>query len=101
MAIGCRAFKIIILLALPTRDAIHTEIDVKYPNRVVMNVGLVISRMGDCLIASNGVVVAGDGACHYQCSFQLIVFRPFVEQVLLGRIRSSTAQGVPSLLGIL
>lgn len=87
------------LLALPTIQAIHGEIDLKYPNRVVMNVGLVVGRYGDCLTVGNGVVVAGDGACHHDCSFRLIVFRPFVEEVLLGRILKSTEEGVQVSLG--
>ena len=40
----------------PTRTSAHEEIDKKYPNRVIMDVGLVICRYGD-------VNQIGDGVC--------------------------------------
>lgn len=86
------------LLSAPTVQAIHSEIDLKYPNRV-MDVGLVISRYGDCLEVGHGVCVAGDGGSHHQCKFRLIVFRPFVEEVCLGRITRSTVEGIHVSLG--
>ena len=96
------------LLAVPTVQAIHREIDKKYPNRVLMDVGLVIGRYGDdtddddddCFLqVGHGVCVAGDGGSHHECSFRLILFRPFVEEVVLGRILKSTPEGIQVTLG--
>lgn len=87
------------LLAGSTIEAIHNEIDQKYPNRILMDVGLVIGRYGDCLRIGNGVCVAGDGGSHHECTFRLIVFRPFVEEVLLGTIVKSTSEGVVVSMG--
>jgi DNA-directed RNA polymerase III subunit RPC8 len=87
------------LLAVPTIQAIHSEIDQKYPNRVLMDVGLVVGRYGDCLQVGHGVCVAGDGGAHHECKFRLIVFRPFVEEVCLGQIQKSTAEGIHVSLG--
>ena len=87
------------LLAVPTVQAIHREIDKKYPNRVLMDVGLVVGRYGDCLHVGHGVCVAGDGGSHHDCSFRLILFRPFVEEVVLGRIHKSTPEGIQVTLG--
>ena len=64
----------------PTLDAVHLEIDKKYPNRVLMDVGLVVCRYGDALEVGDGVLVAGDGCAHHETVFRLVVFRPFVEE---------------------
>lgn len=82
------------LLSSPTVQAIHSEIDQRYPNRVLLDVGLVISRYGDCLQVGHGVCVAGDGGAHHECEFRLIVFRPFVNEVCVGKIVRSSAQGI-------
>lgn len=87
------------MLSLPTLVALHKEIDIKYPNRVLMDVGLVICRYGDCLKITNGTCVPGDGGSHHECMFRLVVFRPFVEEVCIGRIIKSTADGVHVSLG--
>lgn len=79
--------------------AIHREIDTKYPNRILMDTGLVISRYGDCLHVDHGVCVPSDGGSHHECSFRLIVFRPFVEEVVLGKLLKSTPEGVQVSLG--
>jgi DNA-directed RNA polymerase III subunit RPC8 len=87
------------MLALPALVALHKEIDLKYPNRVLMDVGLVVCRYGDCLKITNGTCVPGDGGSHHDCLFRLVVFRPFVEEVCLGKIVKSTAEGVQVSLG--
>lgn len=87
------------MLSMPTLKALHNEIDLKYPNRVLMDVGLVICRYGDCLKITNGSCVPGDGGCHHECLFRLLVFRPFVEEVCLGRIVKATPDGIQVSLG--
>jgi len=87
------------MLSLPTLTALHKEIDLKFPNRVLMDVGLVICRYGDCLKITNGTCVPGDGGCHHECLFRLVLFRPFVEEVCIGKISKSTAEGIHVSLG--
>jgi DNA-directed RNA polymerase III subunit RPC8 len=87
------------MLTLPTVVALHSEIDLKYPNRVLMDVGLVVCRYGDCLKITNGSCVPGDGGSHHECLFRLCIFRPFVEEVCLGKIVKSTADGIQVSLG--
>jgi DNA-directed RNA polymerase III subunit RPC8 len=132
-------------LAVHTVSAIQNEIDVKYPNRVLMDVGLVIGRYDDVrgtndakndsttttknIKSSNGkdissknhdqnkrqrripkgdgglirighgVCVAGDSGSHHECTFQLIIFRPFVNEVCVGIIMHSSADGIQVSLG--
>ena len=79
--------------------ALHAEIDRKYPNRVLLDHGLVVSRYGGLQGVSHGVCVAGDGGSHHECRFRLLLFRPLVGEVCVGRIRRSTSEGVHVTLG--
>uniref|UniRef100_A0A7S4AD52 RNA polymerase III subunit Rpc25 domain-containing protein n=1 Tax=Pseudo-nitzschia australis TaxID=44445 RepID=A0A7S4AD52_9STRA len=87
------------MLSMPTLTALHNEIDLKYPNRILMNVGLVICRYGSCLKITNGSCVPGDGGSHHECLFRLVVFRPFVDEVCVGKIVKSTPEGLQVSLG--
>lgn len=87
------------MLSVPTKIAVHREMDNKYSNRVLMDVGLMICRYGDCLSIGDGVCVAGDAGAHHECVVRLIVFRPFVEEVCVGTIVKSTEAGIQVCLG--
>lgn len=39
-------------------------------------------------------IFPGDGASHTRVKFRFVVFRPFIEEILIGRIRSCSADGV-------
>ena len=83
------------LLGLPTKQALELEIDAKYPNRVLLDVGLVICRYTRTEVkVQPGACVAGDAGAHVACSFQLLVFGPRPEQVCVGTITSQSAHGV-------
>jgi len=84
-----------------TRTSVHQEIDKKYPNRVLMDVGLVICRYGDVPVGQigDGMCVPGEGAAHHEVVFRCIIFRPFVEEVCLGHIVESTEEGITVSLG--
>lgn len=83
----------------PVMQSVHLEIEKKFPNRVLMDVGLVICRYGDALEIGDGVCVAGDGGAHHECVFRLVVFRPFVDEVCIGTILESNEEGIRVSLG--
>mmetsp|Transcript_1903 Transcript_1903/g.2726 ORF Transcript_1903/g.2726 Transcript_1903/m.2726 type:complete len:276 (-) Transcript_1903:31-858(-) len=87
------------LLFNPTLQSVHFEIETKYPNRVIYDVGLVICRYGDALEIGDANLVAGDGGAHHDVIFRLVVFRPFVEEVCLGTILESTEEGIRISMG--
>lgn len=94
------------LLGKPTHEAVLNEIDSKYPNRVIIDVGLVICRHGPCLKIGDGICVPGNstgfpgsGGAHHECLFHLVIFKPFVDEILVGRILSSTSNGLQVTLG--
>jgi DNA-directed RNA polymerase III subunit RPC8 len=54
-------------------------------DQVVSNLGLVIT-IYDILEIQGGFIYAGDGAAHYTVKFRVVVFRPFVGEVMVGRL---------------
>jgi len=79
-------------------DALSDVLNAKLANKVLKDVGLVISLF-DIIEIGESHVIAGDGASHTKVTFRVLVFRPFIEEVLTGRIKSSTKEGVTLNLG--
>ncbi|KAL2114440.1 hypothetical protein VUR80DRAFT_7128 [Thermomyces stellatus] len=73
--------------------AIEDNINAKYSNKVIQNIGLCICFY-DLLWASEGLIGHGTGLVNVNVEFRIIVFRPFKGEVLLARIRSSTPAGI-------
>lgn len=83
-----------------TLTAVERGIDAKYPNRIIPDLGLAICRY-DVLHVGDGHVhpTTADGGVHLRAKFRLLVFRPFVEEVLVGRIVQMNADGMKIGLG--
>ncbi|KAF9517879.1 hypothetical protein BS47DRAFT_1371264 [Hydnum rufescens UP504] len=83
---------------VPPEQALLKELNKKYANRVVFDVGLAIcvfdlTRVGD------GVVHFGDGCLWYKATFRLVVFRPFASEVILAKVKSSSEDGIRLSIG--
>ena len=87
------------LLSVPTLTAVTSIIEGRYPNRIVVDVGLVVCPYGPPLEVGDGVLAPGDGGSHHQCVFRCLVFRPFVEEVLVGVVTASHEGGVTVSVG--
>jgi len=79
-------------------DALSDALNAKLANKVVKDVGLVIA-LYDILEIGESHVMAGDGASHTKVTFRLLVFRPFIEEILTGKIKSSNKEGLTLNLG--
>ncbi|KAI8803077.1 RNA polymerase III subunit Rpc25-domain-containing protein [Cladochytrium replicatum] len=78
----------------PRSVAITENLHFKYANKVVHNIGLCI-RVYDILHADDPVVHAcQDGSYKTKVTFRMIVFRPFIDEVLVGKISGSTPYGI-------
>ncbi|SNX83795.1 related to RPC25 - DNA-direcred RNA polymerase III, 25 KD subunit [Melanopsichium pennsylvanicum] len=82
----------------PSLISISNNINVKYANKILVDVGLCISLF-DILSCSEGKVRFGDGCLYHHVTFRLIVFRPFTQEVLTGKIKSSDESGFRISLG--
>jgi DNA-directed RNA polymerase III subunit RPC8 len=61
--------------------------------QVVLNVGLCIA-LYDITKLEDSYIFPGDGAAHTKVHFRYVVFRPFMEEVIIGKIRSCSRDGV-------
>lgn len=77
-----------------TRPLLHSYIDSKYPNRVLMDAGLVIGRYDHFRLQTGPATLTTGGRAVYQCTFAVIVFRPWVGEVIVGKIVAADADGV-------
>lgn len=63
------------------------------PWQVVLNVGLCIALF-DITSLGDSYIFPGDGASHTRVTFRYVVFRPFLEEILEGVIKSANADGM-------
>ncbi|KAF7731923.1 DNA-directed RNA polymerase III subunit RPC8 [Apophysomyces ossiformis] len=80
------------------KDAIIDVLNEKFANKVVQEVGLCIC-VHDILEASEGIILYGDGCSYKKVKFRLVVFRPFVGEILTGKIKSCSPKGVRVTMG--
>ncbi|ETW78735.1 hypothetical protein HETIRDRAFT_324290 [Heterobasidion irregulare TC 32-1] len=83
---------------VPPEQALINELNKKFANRVLHDVGLCICVF-DISEAGEGKVRYGDGFLWYTVIFRLTVFRPFPSEVILARVKSSDEDGIQLSVG--
>ncbi|TBU24145.1 polymerase III polypeptide H [Dichomitus squalens] len=83
---------------LSPEQAITNELNKKYANRVLHDVGLCICVF-DLAEVGEGKVRYGDGCLWYKVVFRLTVFRPFASEVIIAKVKSSDEDGVRLTVG--
>jgi len=76
-----------------SKEAIEDNINQKYANKVVQQVGLCIC-LWDLYKTSEGLIGHTTGIVHVNVEFRLVVFRPFKGEILLGKISSASQHGI-------
>ncbi|KAJ2929419.1 hypothetical protein H1R20_g7681, partial [Candolleomyces eurysporus] len=84
--------------AVPPSEAITAELNKKYANRVLHEVGLCISVF-DLADVGEGRVRYGDGFLWYKVTFRMVIFRPFVSEVVAAKVKSSDEGGIRVSMG--
>lgn len=67
-------------------DAIIKNIKKKYDGFIDKDIGIVIDAQGIKEVGE-GVIIPGDGASYYDTTFELIVFKPELQEVIVGKIK--------------
>ncbi|XP_028409117.1 DNA-directed RNA polymerase III subunit RPC8-like [Dendronephthya gigantea] len=78
---------------LNMEEAISNELNKKLANKVVYNVGLCIG-LHDIIEIGDSFILPGDGASCTPVKFRFVVFRPFIDEILVGRIKACSHEGV-------
>ncbi|XP_059301944.1 uncharacterized protein LOC132053863 [Lycium ferocissimum] len=86
------------LLSLPLNESIRGELEGLFVDKVIASLGLVIS-IYDIRSIDGGFIYPSEGASTYTVKFRLVVFRPFVGEVITARLKESNAEGLRLSLG--
>ncbi len=74
------------LFNLAIEDAIIKRTKKKYEGYIDQELGIVID-VSNVKEIGEGVIIPGDGASHYETTFELITFKPEMQEVIAGRIK--------------
>ncbi|MFH1064660.1 MAG: DNA-directed RNA polymerase [Candidatus Woesearchaeota archaeon] len=74
------------LFGLTAEEAVTKQIKKKYDGYISKELGTVIdvSKVTDI---RQGIIIPGDGASYYDTTFELLTFKPEMQEVVLGKIR--------------
>ncbi|KAL7005261.1 DNA-directed RNA polymerase III complex subunit Rpc25 [Cystobasidiomycetes sp. EMM_F5] len=78
--------------------ALKDELNKKYANKVLPQVGLCVALF-DIEESSEGIILYGDGCVYHKVIFRIIVFKPFIDEVVLGKVARSSKEGIRVTLG--
>ncbi|PNH09607.1 DNA-directed RNA polymerase III subunit RPC8 [Tetrabaena socialis] len=74
-------------------DAVTAVIEQRFLDKVIPNLGLVVT-IYDVLSIEGGFVYPNDGAAFFKVQFRVVVFRPFVGEVIVGKLKSCSREGL-------
>ena len=67
------------------KTVIANELNKKLANKVVFDLGLCVALF-DIKKIEDSYIFPGDGSSHTRVTFRYIVFRPFIDEVLVGKL---------------
>jgi len=74
------------LFGLEVKEAVVKRIKRKYEGFISKDLGIIID-VKDVKTIGEGVIIPGDGASYYDTTFELLTFKPEMQEVVLGRIK--------------
>ncbi|MBS3108255.1 DNA-directed RNA polymerase [Candidatus Woesearchaeota archaeon] len=80
--------------------AILSTLNKKFDGFISKDIGLIIAISGVSKIGE-GVIIPGDGAAYYETTFKLYVFKPDLQEVVLGKITDITDFGAFINIGVI
>ncbi|MBI2654478.1 DNA-directed RNA polymerase [Candidatus Woesearchaeota archaeon] len=74
------------MFGLPLEDAVIKRIKTKYSGFISKDLGIVVD-VSDMKEIGEGVIIPGDGASYYDVKFELLTYKPEMQEIVLGRIK--------------
>ena len=74
------------LFNLPLEEAVIKRIKTKYSGFISKDMGIVIDVPGIKDIGE-GIIIAGDGASYYDVAFELLTYKPEMQEIIVGKIK--------------
>ncbi|CAK9150055.1 unnamed protein product [Ilex paraguariensis] len=85
-------------LHLPLKEAIKEQLEGLFLDKVISKLGLCLS-VYDIQSIDGGFIFPGEGSPTYTVRFRMIMFRPFVGEVIGAKLKESGSNGVRLSLG--
>lgn len=80
------------------KDAVKAGIKLKYDGLIDQILGVVVDVV-DVNDVGEGVIIHGDGASYYETTFEIITYKPELQEVMTGRIKDIADFGAFLTLG--
>lgn len=74
------------MFGLNVKEAVIKRLKKKYDGYISKDLGIVID-VSDLKEIGEGVIIPGDGASYYETTFDILTYKPEMQEVVLGRIR--------------
>lgn len=74
------------LFNLPLEEAVINRVKTKYNGFISKDLGIIIDVAGMKEIGE-GIIIPGDGASYYDVSFELLAFKPEMQEIVTGKIK--------------
>jgi DNA-directed RNA polymerase III subunit RPC8 len=74
-------------------EVVKLELNKRFANKVIHEAGLCVCVF-DVLEMGDAYILAGDAGAHLIAQFRLVVFRPFVNEVLIGKVKQQSRDGL-------
>ncbi|NQV08510.1 DNA-directed RNA polymerase [Candidatus Woesearchaeota archaeon] len=74
------------LFDMTAKEAVIERLKKKYEGYISKELGIVID-VKDVSNINEGIIVPGDGASYYETTFNLLAFKPELQEVVMGKIR--------------
>jgi len=86
------------LFDLNVEEAVIKRIKKKYDGHISNDLGIVI-EVSHLKGVGEGVIIPGDGSAYYEATFEILTFKPELQEVVLGRIKDIVDFGAFITLG--
>ncbi|MEM2955965.1 MAG: DNA-directed RNA polymerase [Candidatus Pacearchaeota archaeon] len=80
------------LFALPVDEAILKQLQISYKGVVNKNLGVVIAVL-EIVDVGEGIIIPGDGAAYYKCSYKILNYIPELQELVFGEVTEITNFG--------
>lgn len=80
------------LFAMPLRGAIKTQLEKDYADLIDEELGIVIAVL-DVEKVGEGILIPGDAAAYYDSTYNIVTFKPVLQELVYGQVNQITSFG--------
>jgi len=88
------------LFGLPTSESVSKQLEETYESYYEKEIGRVVSII-EILDVGKGVIIPGDGAAYYKCTFKVLAWKPELQECVYGEVAEITNFGAFINLGVI